>query len=317
MASPTPDSALPIRLAAWASERFPMANAVLFLVLYIAAVAFGRALTTEGPVRLDLMDGAGFFAAWSFFLMLRVFDEHKDYELDCQNHPQRVLQSGRVSLGHLKLLGIAAIVCQAGSSLWLDEGLGLVSRSWAVVMLWSALMAREFFVGPWLEKRLVLYALSHMLVMPMAMVWMAQVGAGDQRLPAAVGLLAALSFLSGAAFEVTRKSRGADEERPTVASYSQVLGPGGAAATVFGLLAVGTLLLGAMIQQTLGDHSSPGWFLALAALLLLPGASLLRYGRGPTEGARKLNEALVGLNMLASYGLLVAATVVARGLTWS
>ena len=38
----TAESPLSSRLIAWMHERFPLENAVLFVVLYAAAVAFGR-----------------------------------------------------------------------------------------------------------------------------------------------------------------------------------------------------------------------------------------------------------------------------------
>ncbi len=97
------DSLLLFRLGAWANERFPLSNAVMFLVLYLAALALGRTLVTEGPITVGMHDVLGFMAVWAFFLMIRVFDEHKDYELDCLNHPNRVLQQGLITLGHIEM----------------------------------------------------------------------------------------------------------------------------------------------------------------------------------------------------------------------
>ena len=118
----------------------------------MAGLCVGRGLTTSTAVPMSASDGLGFIAVVSFFLMLRVFDEHKDYELDCLNHPNRVLQSGLISLGHLKVLGGIAILIQLGVSMWLDGGIGPVSTVWFVVVGWSLLMAVEFFCGEWLEK---------------------------------------------------------------------------------------------------------------------------------------------------------------------
>src|SRR5215471_10239683 len=184
------------RFFAWINERFPLGNAVLFLVIYAAGLLWGRLLTHDGRLLLSLADVPGFFGFWAFFLMLRVFDEHKDYELDLRNHPQRVLQSGLITLGHLKVVGAIAIAVQLAVSLLADRGFGPTTRVWLVVMAWSALMAREFFVGEWLGKRLVLYALSHMVVLPLALVWIAQMGAGGAELPKIVVLLPLLSFFS-------------------------------------------------------------------------------------------------------------------------
>lgn len=297
------------------NERFPPAHGVLFFVMYATALLFGRFLAREGELTVSIVDVVAFVGPWSFFLMLRVFDEHKDYELDLQNHPERVLQSGRVTLGHLKVLGVFAIAAQAGVSLLLDGGVGPITMAWIVVIVWSSLMAKEFFVGEWLEKRLVLYALSHMVVMPMALVWMATMGAGDMPLTADVGLLAALSFLSGAAFEVTRKTKGPDEERDTIQSYSQVWGARGAAGIISALL-VGQAWFEVLLLRLVLGAPHWGWYVGLAATFVLPVYAVATYIKEPSTKGRELNEGGVSMAMLAAYVLLLAALVVIRGVAW-
>ncbi len=305
------------QVPAWMKERFPPDQWVMFFVLYGTAALIGRALVTEGSVVLGLPDLWGFLASWCFFLMLRVFDEHKDFDLDLVNHPERVLQSGRISLGHLKVLGGLAIGAQAAVSFGLDGGWGPISGSWIITFVWSSLMAVEFFIGSWLEKRLVLYAFSHMLVMPMALVWLAQMGAQTTELPLAIGMLAALSFLSGASFEVTRKAKGIEEERETIQSYSQILGRRGAAAAVLGFLLGATALLWTLLAGLLEGGMSGLWIGLVCVLPLVPAASLFLYLTQPTAAARKRNEMAVGAAMLGQYGLLVAAVVIERGIVWS
>ena len=129
----TLESPFASRFFAWIHERFPLVNAVLFFVLYASALLYGRAVSTSaagGRVTAHAVDIAGFFAVWAFFLMLRVFDEHKDYALDLENHPKRVLQSGLVTLAHLKIVCAVAIAIQLGASLWEDRGIGRVTIAW-------------------------------------------------------------------------------------------------------------------------------------------------------------------------------------------
>ena len=91
-------------------------------------------------------------------------------------------------------------------------------------------MLREFFVPRWLERHLVVYAGSHMLVTPLAMLWMAQLGAGDAPLDRAVWAYAAMSFLFGFCFEIARKMKAPAEERDGVDHLHEPLRrlPGGA-----------------------------------------------------------------------------------------
>lgn len=317
----TVDSWIVRRLLAWADERFPHANSVLFFILYATALAVGQALTGATELRIGPRSLLSFAGAWSFFLMLRVFDEHKDYELDCKNHPERVLQRGLVTLGHLKVLGVFAIATQIAVSLLSDGGEpGAVTALWLVVMGWSALMAKEFFVGEWLEKRLVLYALSHMIVMPMALIWMATIGVAHLpmafALPLTIGLLAALSFASGASFEVTRKLKAPEDERETVDSYTKALG-----LSMAPLVAIAFLLLGAALQIALVSEltGAVAWYWAAIIVAGLAPAvvALMRFRTAPSAAAAKRNESLVGVAMLAGYAVLLAASVAGRGVIWS
>jgi 4-hydroxybenzoate polyprenyltransferase len=287
------------------------------VALYFGAMLWGRFLTHAGTLRLSARDVLGYFAAYGFLFMLRVFDEHKDYEKDLVNHPDRVLQRGLITLWHLKVGGAIAIAVQLGVSLYDDGGFGPVTARWLLVIVWSAMMAKEFWVGEWLEKRLVLYATSHMLVTPMAILWMMQMGAGEAPLPKVAYLVAALSFLSGASFEVARKVRGPEGERDGVDSYTKVLGPRGVTVVLL-LLALGSgaLLVPALLDIGGGTMPLP---IAIAAALavILPMATVLRFAMAPSQKLAKQNEATVGLHFLAVYSILVAALVLARGIAWS
>src|SRR5689334_1366816 len=92
------------RLGAYLGERFPLLNGFMFFVLYSTTYAISSYYTSPaGSLRLDSRFFSGFVAVYCFFFHLRVFDEHKDFEKDCIYHPQRVLQSGLITLKNLRL----------------------------------------------------------------------------------------------------------------------------------------------------------------------------------------------------------------------
>ena len=317
MANVTPESPLVARFLAWMNERFPFSHGILFFVLYATAVIAGQMSVTGGEIAFGTREVLGFVPAWCFFFMLRVFDEHKDYEEDCKNYPDRVLQSGLITLGHLKVAGGFAIVAQFVGSLALDGGFGPITVWWFVTFGYSLLMAKEFFVGEWLGKRLALYAVSHMIVMPIAMLWMAQIGAGDTPIPWTIGLLAALSFLSGASFEVTRKMRGPEEERDEVQSYTQIMGTNGAPVFVFMLLFASTIVQAGLLHWIFDGAASWWWYVLLVAGITPAAYTLAKFRSQPSQKAREANEGSVSLAMLFSYLVVVAAIVVERGLSWA
>jgi 4-hydroxybenzoate polyprenyltransferase len=316
----TARSPLASRFLAWVHERFPLPNALLFFALYASALLLGRGAAGDGAagsaMRVGAIDVVGFLAIWSFFLLLRVLDEHKDFETDSVNHPQRVLQSGLITLGHLKVVGVLAAALGLAVSLAHDGGVGRVTLAWAAMTAWTLLMAKEFFVGEWLAKRLVLYAFSHMLVMPLLLLWMVQMGAGRFAPPADTAALAAMAFFAGASFEVARKTRAPADERDGVDSYTKSLGLRGAPAA----LAVVQALCGAsfaLVLRGLFSGAVPAVAWAVGGVGLALGfAAIGAFVRRPTAKAAKAVEAAVGISMLVLYGTLIVCEGSRTGLAW-
>ncbi|OHC29546.1 MAG: prenyltransferase [Pseudomonadales bacterium RIFCSPLOWO2_12_59_9] len=301
------------RFLAWLKERFPFANALLFFILYLATAAVARAGQT-GSIDLSLQDLLSCLVTWSFFLLLRVLDEHKDYQLDCQNHPQRVLQSGLINLGHLKLAGLLAVAGQLLWSLWLDRGIGQVTLAWVALLVWTGLMAKEFFIPEWLTRHLTWYAVSHMLVMPLIVWWLANLAVPGCSLTPQLQVMMALAFVSGFCFEITRKTKGPEEERDSIESYSRIFGTRGSALLVLLLVSAMTLNQLWLIQLLLGQL--PIWaLLVLLAFYALSVRQLLSFIRAPSAALRGKNEACVALTMLAGYAVLIAVVVIEHGLS--
>jgi 4-hydroxybenzoate polyprenyltransferase len=298
------------RLAAWADERFPPENGVVVLLVSAVAVLFGRALAEGGEVAISAADLGAFLAAWAYFLLLRVFDEHKDFDRDMLNHPHRVLQSGRIELRHLKALGAASIVVQAAVSFLNDGGFGPVTGLWLVLIGWTLLMAKEFFLE-WPPERFLLYAFMHMISMPLAFLWLAQMSAGGYALEPGVRWLVVLGGLIAAAMEVGRKFRAPAEERATIDSYTKELGVKGAsvALVVIVLSAAGMAsgLLSAAVDV-------PTVAYAALALTVLPSlATAVRFAQTPSAERAKQVEVGVGITVLLMLAFLIGALLLARG----
>ena len=114
--------------------------------------------------------------------------------MDCIGFPDRVLQRGLVTLDQLKV-----IVLDPGAG---DSGVGAGGRRdrtghacLARLFGWTMSRPRSFFAREWLEPRLVLYALTHLVAGPARSIWIALIGADGKHLPASVGWLALMGFL--------------------------------------------------------------------------------------------------------------------------
>lgn len=311
----TPQSPLYRRLLAWMNERFPLANALLFFILYLATAAVTRA-TLTGEVAVSALDIIGCLITWSFFLVLRIFDEHKDYPLDCHNHPQRILQKGLITLNHLKIIGLVAISVQLLGSLWLDRGVGQTTIAWLMMFAWTCLMGKEFFIANWLNRHLTTYAVSHMLVMPFIVWWLANLAVPGIVFSSTLGILMSLAFISGFCFEITRKTKGPEEEKDTIDSYSRIFSVGGATLIVIGL--VTAMVLNQLWLMVSIANQLPIWStIALLLFWCISLKQLIHFRASPDAKGRSKNEAVVALTMLAGYSVLIILVLTERGLALS
>lgn len=301
------------RLLAWAHERFPPANILAAVLVWAAAYVWGRALIADPPP-VAPRDFLGAFASVGFFLMLRVFDEHKDYAADCATFGERVLQRGVITLRHLKVVGAVALLVQLAASLVVDQGVGPVTMMWLVVVAFSLIMAREFFVGEWLRPRLMLYALSHMLAMPLAVYWLMRMGVRGAALPTIAGLLPVVSYLTGFAFEIARKLRAPAEERAHVDSYTRVLGTQ-RAPVVLGWVVTGTCVGFAVLVGMIAEGGvRHGAMVAIAVALALGWTTALRFRSKPSPATARACEVACGLVVaLTHLALIGSATLVSAG----
>ena len=308
----TLSSPWPARFMAWVHQRFALPNALLFFILYITAAVVARS-AAGGEIALGGLDVLACVVTWSYFLLLRVFDEHKDYELDCLNHPQRVLQSGLITLNHLKIVGGVTLVLQLGFSLARDSGFGPTMTAWALMFAWTCLMGKEFFIEEWLNKHLTWYAVSHMLVMPLTVWWLANMAVPGIELSLTLQSLMLLAFISGFCFEITRKTKGPEEERDTIESYSRIFGTQGSAAVVM-------LLVTAMVanQIWLINLLSPAHFpiwagVVLIVFWLMGIKQLLAFVKSPSTAGREKNEKSVALTLLAGYAVVIGVVLSLHG----
>jgi len=308
--------ALSSRIFAWMDERFPFKNALLFFILYLTSAVVARS-ALNGEVQVSLVDVIACIVTWSLFLVIRIFDEHKDYALDVINHPQRVLQSGLITLKHLKVLGAVAVIVQLMFSLYSDGfAFGGATISYLIMFTYLCLMGAEFFCGEWLEKRLTLYALSHMLIMPLIVYWLANLAVPNAVLNESLMVMMLLAFISGFCFEITRKTKGVEEERDTVDSYSRIFGTKGSAYIVMMLVSMMLLSQGALLF-VLGVNYI-GWL--LIPLILMYGVAIRQVKRfiaNSTIEGREKNEAAVAINMLIGYLVIIIAVLVNNGMTGS
>lgn len=305
---------------AWARERFPAAHMPLFAALYLFAVLHARwavgGSTSPAVAGADIL---GFLALSSFFLVLRIADEHKDAAVDLVAHPGRALSTGRTTLARLRAVALVAVGFQVAVVIGLDGGVGRIALTWAVATVWSALMAVEFFVPAWLRSRMLLYALLHLLVMPLLMVWASQMGVGDTPLPPSLWPVPLIGLAAGAAFEVGRKLRAPDDEHPLVDTYTHQLGIPRAVALLAALVAAVCALLSMLLLRHAGEGAvgiAATIALTATCLVHVPAfAALVRFGSEHTRQRAKAAELRVGIALMGGFLVQILFQVALRSLS--
>lgn len=250
-------------LWAWFQERFPpVVYTVLVACFWFSGVAVGRTLGGG--------EGWGFLAAplvWLVFLRLRLFDEVKDYDDDMVAHPERVLSRGLVSLKLLQRIALGVMLVELVLA-WSFSG--TVLFAWGITYTYTLLMRLEFGVGPFLRRHMVLYAITHNPVVGgMAVILYAASGA---EIVSSAAWYVGLVSVASLGFEVGRKTRKPDEERPGHTTYTAALGQGPARA-LLGATYAGTAAAAVGVVVSLGYATPLGVLVGLA--VVLPGVVTL------------------------------------------
>jgi 4-hydroxybenzoate polyprenyltransferase len=311
---PSADAAFPVRLKAYLDERFPLVNHGVLIVSYYSSQQFlAKVLTApDAPMRYDGHSLLGALTLLGVFFHLRVFDEHKDQAEDRRHYPDRVLSRGLVTLRHLKILGGLAIALELACAA-LAGVPALVGT--LLVLGFSLLMLKEFFVRDWLKRHFLAYAVSHMLILPLMslMIFSFATGRLPWEAPGWYWLYSWVGFFVTFNWEISRKIRAPEQEIEGVDSYTKVLGLYGAAWAVVAVRVLDTGLV-ALVGSHLG---LPSWFYsALLVLFAVCLVGFLRFRFRTSARTARAMETYAGLYIVAFDVILAVAIVQRNGITF-
>lgn len=208
------------RLWVYQAERFPLVtHGVLVAILVLGSIGYGAADVSQ--VGMEAL-AVAFFVTLGFFVQLRVLDEFKDAADDAAYRPYRPVPRGLVSLRELSIVGLAAGVLQLGLTLWVIPQAMLY-----LVLVWAAmgLLGREFFVGEWLRRHTLIYLFSHMIILPLILLY-SVAAARLGGIPPGLGWFLGAGYANGVVFEIGRKLRAPEDEERGVETYSAMWGIG-------------------------------------------------------------------------------------------
>lgn len=229
------------------NERFPLGKNSFFVLIFTLSGYIYTSLLYNSKIMYLFTNGvkigifqykiiALFIIIFMFFFQLRITDEFKDYEEDLKYRAYRPVQRGIISLKTLGKIGIATVIIQIMLAHVIDPE---IIYFMIFVWIYMFLMAKEFFIKKWLTKRILIYALSHVVIM--VFITLVIVEATQYIVPKnifdvfilqwyrhnidfALIPLFTLNYLNGIVLEIGRKTRRADEEEHGVQTYSKLWG---------------------------------------------------------------------------------------------
>lgn len=199
------------RLHLWLKERFPPINFISGFILYLLAKTIIGLSENTLALSYGVKDIYGILIPAMHLFLLRVFDEHKDFETDKEFYPERVIQRGIFKLTEVAQLGYLAFIIQIYSFYKMQPS-PLANYTYLFVWIWTVLMTKEFFAKNWLKSKLLLYGISHLLITPFLFFLLLTLCSPEFSFSPSSVLALTLSLLTGWLYEVTRKTKAPNEE---------------------------------------------------------------------------------------------------------
>ncbi len=227
------------RLYVYQKERFPIVTFALYILCIVIGVFFitdayaakesGRFLKNSVETIFYNRDYFKmipmFIVGFLQFFMVRVIDEHKDFEEDSKFRNYRPVPRGLISLRVLKVLFVISFIAQF-----------LITTLWGgslllLVILWCAvlLLANDFFIKDFIDRHILVGVILDEAIMPVLALLMASFCVEEHLLFYLLGntgfiYLVYLTYVISWIVELARKIRCKKDEEKGVKTYTQVFG---------------------------------------------------------------------------------------------
>lgn len=211
------------RFYIYQKERFPLlAYIILIGTFSFSAIAYSCICRNVNFVDIPtyLM---GFFMAISLFLLLRIADEHKDFEDDIRFRQNLPVPRGVISLKELSNIAWILITLQILLQIIFYPKMLYL---YIFVMLYMFLMFKEFFVADWLKKHHFYYAITHIAIVPIVDIYVSGFDwfLAGANISKGLWFFFVVSYCNSVVLEIGRKIRVPQQESEGVQTYTSMLG---------------------------------------------------------------------------------------------
>lgn len=244
------------RFVQYQKERFPfLAHGLLIGSFTFSAISYSRISRGQSGF-ISLQDYCiGIFITFSFFLLVRIFDEFKDQKEDALYRTYLPVPRGLISLKELRIIGWLVVFSQLLVIVFFQPQMIIL---YGVVLLYLLLMRIEFFCPVWLKSKHLLYIISHMLIIPLIDMYASGLDWFLEGESVHKGLIwfFLVSYFNGFVLEFGRKIRIPETEEEGIISYTKLYGTkGGVIAWIVLLTSTFFIAIGASLYAGYGPIS--------------------------------------------------------------
>ena len=265
----------------YSKERFPL---LVYLLLSTGFSLSANYMFSDNFIVLPF--ALSLFGILLFFFELRLMDELKDYEKDKVANPDRPLPRGLLTPKQVEKAIKGILGGMIGFALLLSLTLNIYAGIYYLLLiLYLFLMYKEFFIPEWLNKKILLYAASHQVILIILCIFTVScfspgLALSDKCL--LYGLLVLCSFFT---YEVCRKLD--PNAHPILQTYLSIFGIKKTLALVV------ALSLGAIIISLLQAHPSSLILIFFSSGVMLSAGVLLF-----NKNLYKFTEVIASLSLL-------------------
>ena len=265
----------------YSKQRFPI---VVYLILSAGFSLSANYILFDSFSAFSF--AGSFLGVLLFFFELRLMDEYKDYEKDKIAHPSRPIPRGLLTLQQVKraiqyiLGGMFGYAFILGLAINISAGI-----YYFLLTIYLYLMYREFFISNWLNKKPILYAVSHQLILIILCAFSFSCFFGYKFFSEQYFQYSFLALFSFFSYEICRKLN--PNSHVILKTYLSVFGM----KKVFGLVCI--LSLSSFLTLMIQSYPSAVILIPVSLCLLLSAGALLF-----NKNLYKLTEAIASLSLL-------------------
>lgn len=208
------------RVVIYLKEMFPVLH-ISGTIIYASGFIWLQTVLNRESLPSFMHFAVGSISLLCFVLLIRIMDEFKDYEDDLKNFPDRPLPSGRVLKSDLKALGFGCFFLPLLLNLFISTD----ALIWTLIVLgFSLLMLKWFFIESTMRKSLPLALISHHPIVFIHLIYLFSVfkAAVPEANLLYLGTIIPIGLLS-TNWEFSRKLR-APKEETEYTTYSKIWG---------------------------------------------------------------------------------------------